>query len=163
MNKGVISLLITSVLSFLVAAQDTPTPAATSKPVPTQEELEKKFQDQLTNCGFIGRWSLVREGELTPEKNERYTILSARKAANELWIIQARVQYGDKDVTVPVPVYVKWAGDTPVITLTDMAIPNLGTYSARVVVYDGKYAGTWSGGDHGGLLHGIIKKKESAK
>jgi len=30
-----------------------------------------------------------------------------------------RIQNGKRDVTAPVPVAVKWAGDTPVIMLTD--------------------------------------------
>jgi hypothetical protein len=162
MNKGVISVLL-SLLTVLANAQEPSTTPTAAKPPQPQAELEKKFQEQLTNCEFIGRWSLVEGDKLGQEKEERYTIQGARKAGNELWIIQARIQYGDKDVTIPVPVQVKWAGDTPVITLTDAAIPNLGTYSARVVVYDGKYAGTWSGGNHGGLLHGIIRKKETAK
>jgi hypothetical protein len=55
---------------------------------------------------------------------------------------------------------VKWAGDTAVITLDKVTIPGLGTYSARVLVFEGTYSGTWSAGDHGGMLHGIIRKKD---
>ena len=53
----------------------------------------------------------------------------------------------------------KWAGDTPVITLTDQALPGMGTYTARVVVYRGQYAGTWSGRNGGGKVFGRIVKK----
>ena len=42
---------------------------------------------------------------------------------------------------MPLPVSIKWAGDTPVITLTDLSIPGMGTYSARVVLYRDQYAG----------------------
>lgn len=125
-----------------------------------QKELAKNFQELLNGCVFDGRWCSVKEGEMGPEKSEKYTIESARQVARETWMIYARVQYGDKDVTVPIPVKVLWAGDTPVITLTETEIPNLGTYSARVVVYKETYAGTWSAGDHGGLLHGVIRKKQ---
>jgi alpha-D-ribose 1-methylphosphonate 5-triphosphate diphosphatase len=48
--------------------------------------------------------------------------------------------------------------DTPVITLDNVSLPGLGTYTARVQVYDKTYAGTWSAGDHAGMLHGIIEK-----
>lgn len=52
---------------------------------------------------------------------------------------------------------VKWAGDTPVITLDDVGMPgDKSAYSARVLVYDKTYAGTWSGGGHAGLLNGVI-------
>ena len=69
----------------------------------------------------------------------------------------------DKDVTVPIPLEIKWAGDTPVITLTDLAIPSLGTFTARVVIYDGRYAGTWQHGQVGGHLFGRIEKAPPEK
>ena len=53
----------------------------------------------------------------------------------------------------------KWAGDTPVISVTNVAFPGLGTYSARVVIYGDSYAGTWDGKDHGGQMFGKIVKK----
>ena len=36
------------------------------------------------------------------------------------------------DVTLPIVVTMVWAGDTPMITLTDFAIPSMGTFTARV-------------------------------
>ena len=42
--------------------------------------------------------------------------------------------------------------------MTDLAIPNLGTFTARVVIYDGRYAGTWQHGKVGGNLFGRIEK-----
>jgi len=54
-------------------------------------------------------------------------------------------------------VTIKWAGDTPVIEITDLSLPGMGTYTARVVLYRGQYAGTWSGrGGAGGQLFGKI-------
>ena len=44
------------------------------------------------------------------------------------------------------------------ITLTDFTVPGLGTFSARVVIYRNKYAGTWSHGEVGGHLFGTIEK-----
>lgn len=132
-------------------------------PTVPKEELERKFKDTLSNAIFNGRWCLVRDGELTEEREEKYTIQGATKSGQDVWLIYARIQYGGKDVSVPVPVQVKWAGDTPVITLDKVSIPGLGTYSARVLVYDKTYAGTWSAGDHGGILHGIIQKVANKK
>ena len=45
------------------------------------------------------------------------------------------------------------------ITLDNVPVPGGGVYSARVLVYGDTYAGTWSGGDHGGLLNGIITQE----
>lgn len=156
-------IILTAIAAAMVWAASAQEKAPETTPVraqPAQADLEKKLEEQLTNCEFVGRWTLVKDGKLGEEKEEKYTIQSARKAGQELWIIHARVQYGQRDVTVPIPVQIKWAGDTPVITLTESNIAGLGTYSARVVIYQGTYAGTWSGGNHAGLLHGIIRKKE---
>jgi hypothetical protein len=46
---------------------------------------------------------------------------------------------------VPLPLEVKLADDTSVITLAGQALPGMGTYTARAVVYRGQYAGTLSG------------------
>jgi hypothetical protein len=58
------------------------------------------------------------------------------------------------------PLNVKWAGDTPVITLTDFTIPGLGPCGARVVIHNDKYAGTWTHGNASGHMFGVIKKIE---
>jgi len=133
-----------------------PAPAAESKP--DQADLEKSFKDTLTQATFEGRWSLIKDGTLGPALDEKYTISGVSKVGGEVWLVYARIQYGKTDATVPIPVKVKWAGDTPVISITDLAIPGIGTYTARVVVHEGMYAGTWSGGNHGGVLSGIIRK-----
>ena len=52
---------------------------------------------------------------------------------------------------------------TPVITLTELTIPALGTFSARVVIDNGKYAGTWTHGDVGGHMFGVIRRSAEAK
>jgi hypothetical protein len=81
----------------------------------------------------------------------------------DVWLIKARVKYGDKDVTVPMPLEIKWAGDTPIITLTDFTIPGLGTFTSRVVIYENRYAGTWQHGQVGGHLFGRLEKVKDEK
>ena len=57
---------------------------------------------------------------------------------------------------------VKFAGDTPVISLTNYTVPGFGAFTARVVIYDDVYAGTWAsakpGSKHGGTMFGKIVK-----
>ena len=97
-------------------------------------------------------------------KPEEYTITSAMKLPDgDLWLLKTRIKYGDKDVTVPIPLEIKWAGDTPVITLTNLGIPGLGTFTSRVVIYDNRYAGTWQHGNVGGNLFGRIEKVKDEK
>lgn len=133
-----------------------PSTADSEKPKVTQEELEAKFKATLTKATLNGRWCGIKDGKLTPEKEDKYTIVGVAKLAGDTWIINARIEYGDKNFVAPIPVRVKWAGDTPVITLDNVGIPGGHTYSARVLIYGRTYAGTWSGGDHAGLLNGLI-------
>ncbi|GEP42833.1 hypothetical protein BGE01nite_21240 [Brevifollis gellanilyticus] len=121
-----------------------------------QEALEAEFIKTMTNATMSGRWSGIKEGELTPEKTDSYEIISVSKVSGDNWLINARIRYGKLDLVAPIPLQVKWAGDTAVICVTDMLIPGSGTYSARVLIYKGTYAGTWSGGGHGGLMSGLI-------
>ena len=117
-------------------------------------ENERKFEEMMTGVTLVGHsTSTTREG-LGGE--ERYAIDKVSKLAGDIWLLQARIKYGSIDLAVPIPVTIKWAGDTPVITLTDVSIPRMGTYTARVLLYRGQYAGTWSAKDHGGELFGRI-------
>jgi len=144
-----------------LAAQDAK-PASSTRPKLSQAELEAKLKATLTKATLTGRWCGIKEGKLTPDKEDKYTIVSVAKLGGEAWIIQARIQYGNKDFVAPIPVLVKWAGDTPVITLDDVGMPGGGSaYSARVIIYDKTYAGTWSGGDHQGLLNGVITNEKA--
>lgn len=141
--------------SSALLAQEPAKPAAQS--IPSQDELIKKLTKDLTGVKLVGRFTVTGKGEMTP-KEEEYTITSAMKLDEpDLWLLKARVKYGKTDGTFPIPLEIKWAGDTPVITLTNLEIPGLGTFSSRVVIYEGRYAGTWQHGDVGGHLFGVLK------
>lgn len=125
---------------------------------PSRDELIQKLQRDLTGVKLVGRFTVTGKENGNP-RPEEYTISRATKLPEgDTWLIQARIKYGDKDVTVPVPVEIKWAGDTPVITLTNLTLPGLGTFTSRVVIYEGRYAGTWQHGEVGGHLFGTIEK-----
>jgi hypothetical protein len=126
-----------------------------------QQERFRKFEKTLSGATLEGRFTILgRNDDSLPR--ERYVIRSVRKLPEgDYWLFQARIKYADKDVTVPLPLEVKWAGDTPVITLTKLTIPGLGTFSSRVVIYNNKYAGTWTHDDAGGHLFGVIKRPDS--
>ena len=94
--------------------------------------------------------------KLGETQEDRYVIKSVTKLAGDVWLINARVQYGQVDFVAPIPVKVKWAGDTPVIVVDNVGVPGGRKYSARVVVFNNTYAGTWSGGERRGLLNGVI-------
>jgi len=150
-----------AIFLFVVAPQAfSDEPAA---PMLNQQELIKKLEQDLTNVKLIGNFTITGK-EDRALKPEEYTITSALKLPDgDLWMLKSRIKYGDKDMTVPIPLEIKWAGDTPIITLTNLTIPNLGTFTARVVIYDGRYAGTWQHGKAGGHLFGRIERIESEK
>ena|ERR1043166_8093354 len=132
------------------------------KPKANQTDLEAKFKETLTEATMSGRWCSINKGKLGAEKEDKYTIVSVSKIQGDSWVIRARIQYGKVDMVAPIPVQVKWAGDTPVIVVDKLSLGEA-SYSARILVYDKTYAGTWSGGDHGGLMNGVItptKKEE---
>jgi hypothetical protein len=136
-------------------ASDAP-PAATQPAANDQAAFDGQFEKTMTNAEMRGLFTI--EGDDKPLKEEHYTIASVRKLKGDLWLINARIRFGSKDVTVPLILPVKWAGDTPVITVTNVGIPGIGTYTARVLIYDDHYAGIWSGSaTHRGALFGTIQ------
>jgi len=131
---------------------------------------EAAFAEMMDKAVLKGSWQmtsgegLVGKKPLSDPKPESYAIEGASKVIGDHWIITARIRFADKDVTIPVPVRVVWAGDTPVITVDSTKIPMLGEYSARVMVYRNFYAGTWFGKGYGGVLSGqIVKSPEAGK
>ncbi len=126
-------------------------------------EMEAKFKAALTNAVMDGRFCTVADGKLGPDKEDKYTIAGVEKTGDGQWTINAKIEYGATNFTAPVPVQVKWAGDTPVIIVDNVGFPGTPKYSARVMIYGDTYSGTWSAGDHGGLMHGVLKKAEEKK
>lgn len=120
----------------------------------SQENLAKQFQEMMTGATLVGHSTLTNREGMSSE--ERYSIDKVSRIGNETWLFHARMKLGSHEVSFPIPIVIKWAGDTPVITLTDMPIPGYGTYTARVILFRNQYAGTWSGKNYGGQLFGKI-------
>ncbi len=93
---------------------------ATASPVLAQEKIDAatkarydKFQKLLTGAKFKGSFTLD-DKPLNDLHDEEYDIEKVEKMPEpDLWSIKARIKYGGKDFAVPVPLYVKWAGETP--------------------------------------------------
>ena len=117
-------------------------------------DLERRFQTMMSGVTLVGHSTSLNQEGISSE--ERYVIDNVSKLTGDTWLLHARLQYNSHDIPVPVPVSIKWAGDTPVIMLTDLTLPGLGTYTARILFYGDQYAGTWSSKDHGGQLFGKI-------
>jgi hypothetical protein len=168
---SVMAVMAMAAWSAPLHAQSDAPPAATAtqttQPVLDQAALERKFQATMSGAVLVGRFSDSARPDAAP-KEDRYTIQRVSKiegagagagaGAGDRWLFLCRIQFGKKDLAVPLTIPVKWAGDTPVISVTDLTIPGMGTYTARVIIYDDQYAGTWRGGTHGGHLWGRIER-----
>jgi len=132
--------------------------ADATKAAPAREELFKRFSEQMAGVKLVGRFTVLgKENEKLAA--EEYRILSVVKMDDgDYWLLTARIKYGKNDVTVPMPLQIKWAGATPVITLDKVTIPGLGTFSSRVLFHENMYTGTWMHDKVGGHLFGTIEK-----
>ncbi len=128
--------------------------------IPDRETLEKAFVDRMSGSALVGTFSVDGKQGAKPE---RYEIESVKKHKGDDWVVTARIKYGDHDLKVPMVVQVYWAGDTPILSLTNLTIPGLGTFTSRVMFHEHRYAGTWQHGDVGGHLWGQIEKADAKK
>ena len=125
-----------------------------------QEKREKEFTAMLSQVTLVGTYT-QQEQRKEPER-ERYTIYHVKKipGREHLWRFDVRLQFGKVNLRLPLPLTVRWAGDTPMIVLDDYKIPGLGSFSAKVLFDKTRYAGTWQHGSEGGHLFGEIVKEK---
>lgn len=157
-----IALVVVSLLSvsFTVYSAAAAEPAAKT---PTKAELEKQFEESMHNVVMSGHYTKGDDisGKDLPE--DHYHIAKVTKLKDDTWVFDARIEVEGQDITLPVPLKVLWAGNTPVITLDEFTIPGLGTFSARILILGDRYAGVWTHGDGGGQMFGQIEKETKDK
>jgi hypothetical protein len=129
---------------------------------PEEAELYQALEESLSGAALVGQFT-VSGDQVNVPKPERYELTGVKHLGDGNWMFVARIKYGEHDVTLPISLPVKWAGDTPVITVDKMSFPGLGTYTARVMIYEDHYAGFWSGADHGGHLFGKVERNAVKK
>ncbi len=157
-TRYTILIMLLTLVPCVAAAADDVKPADAE-----QAKRFAAFEKLLSGAKLVGKFTVLGNKD-SGLSDETYILKSVKKTGTgDYWLFHARVKYEDKDVTVPLPLEVKWAGDTPIVTLTDLAIPGLGTCSARVVFYNGKYAGTWTHGKAGGHLFGTIEREKEGE
>jgi hypothetical protein len=129
------------------------------KPIPPLQELFKKLETKLSDATLVGVFTVDGAKNDQPLKQDKYTLGKVSKLPeDDLWRFEAKVAFGGPNTTIPIVVGIKWAGDTPMIQLTNTTIPGMGTFSARVFFYEDRYAGTWQHGPLGGHMYGRIEK-----
>ena len=125
-------------------------------PLGSLTNLERDFTERMQGVVLVGHFTI--EGRETGGgQPERYEIARVSKVGDNRWRFDVHMIYGSVDVTLPVVVPIVWAGDTPMVSITDFTIPTLGTFTARVLFYDNRYGGSWQHGEYGGLMYGRIE------
>lgn len=162
-----LTLVVTLVLvTSRSAAAEEPKGAqpATTKSPPVVQKLTEPTPEQaaaleqlMSGATLVGHFTVTGAEMKGDLPKERYELGDVKRLESGDWLIQARIRYGEHDVTLPLTLPIRWAGDTPVICVDEMAFPGLGTYTARVMIYRGHYAGFWTGKDHGGHLFGVVE------
>ena len=160
---SVVALALALAIAAVAPAQPAAAPTTqATRPIPDQAALEKQFEETMSGSVLVGRFTDTSKPDARA-REERYVIQRVSKIAapdgdGDRWLFICRIQFGRNDVAVPLTIPVKWAGDTAVISVTDMTIPSLGTYNARVLIDRDHYTGTWRGDKHGGHLWGRIER-----
>ena len=93
---------------------------------PALTPAEKEFQESMSGVTLDGHYTRQDGSGLSDDK---YTIESVTKVKGDLWRFATR-----HDVKMPVELQVKWAGDKPVIALTNAAVGGMGSFTVRIVV-----------------------------
>jgi hypothetical protein len=128
------------------------------EPEPESEtDRDRALEAMLTNATLVGQSTSFGQEGISGK--EEYVIEKVSKLSGDRWLFHTTMKLGSRELTVPIPITILWAGDTPVITLTDLGIPGLGSYSARVLLYRDHYAGTWIGDKGGGQVFGDIVRR----
>ncbi len=121
-------------------------------------EAERAFADRMRGVTLVGSFTVAGRQD-RPPRSDRYDIASVETGGDDLWRFNARMDCCGLDGRViPIAVPMRWVGDTPMIMMTDTSLPGIGTFTVRLFFYEDRYAGSWQGGDHGGLMYGRIEK-----
>jgi hypothetical protein len=161
MPRRVASLALSAAL--LTAAVACGQQASDNSPETTSAEREAALATMLRGATLEGSFTMTGPGrDATQLSREKYTLGDVKKLDGNLWLIPTHIQYGDKDLQVPITLPIKWAGDTPVVVVDNVGIPGLGAVSARVMFFADHYAGYWQHGPASGNLFGTIHRAKAA-
>ena len=130
---------------------------------PSQAELDQRFAEMMNGAQLTGKFNVVGpQGETAPQA-DLYMLSELTRGEGDSWIFNYSMTFNQSKTMIPIPVDVLWAGETPVLTMTEQEIEGLqGKFSARILIHDGKYAGTWQHGPVGGHMWGVLEKVDKS-
>jgi hypothetical protein len=119
-------------------------------------DAEQRFAERMRNVKLVGSFT-VDGREPRPPRDDGYEIDSVEKVGADSWRFNAR--FGKFNITLPIVVPMRFVGDTPVIMMTDTALPGIGTFTVRLFFHGDRYSGTWQHGEVGGQMWGRIERQ----
>ena len=119
-------------------------------------QVERAFAERMRKVKLVGSFT-VDGREPQPPRSDGYEIDSVEKIGEDRWRFNAR--FGRFDTTIPIVVPLRFVGDTPVIMMTDTALPGIGAFTVRLFFHGDRYAGTWQHGEVGGQMSGRIESQ----
>ena len=156
-----LALLFAIAVAFGIGWLACATGAGQAVDVESLSERERKFAERMQNVVLVGHFTVEgfeRKSDQPDRHPERYEIKSVTKLDGNRWRFNSRMTYADVDLTLPIVVPIEWAGDTPMISITNFDIPGVGEdFATRLLFYEDRYAGTWDHGKIGGLMFGTIE------
>ena len=137
--------------------------AQTQKAETKEGPAEAAFSKMLTNATLHGTWAPIDKKLLGDDKQDGYHIVRATKKEGDTWEIVYRVKMQGRQIDFPIPVTVKFAGDTAVMILKNSPVGIGQTWSARILFHNDVYAGSWwsPGNTKEGIVSGTITREKS--
>jgi hypothetical protein len=135
--------------------------AAVSSLAQGNTTVEANFIAMVKNATLKGTWAPVQRAQLGAARtDEAYRIARVEKKEGDNWVLVSLVTYQGREIEYPMPVVVKFAGDTAVLILDNVrAGQGAANWSARVMFHENIYTGRWwetANKDHAGTIAGTI-------
>ena len=148
-------------LASRVGAQTpAPTESAAAMPKPLPADPEERFKVLFTKAYLSGRWASLKDGVLGEQRDgDKYNIVSVTKGEGDKWTVHAKMKYRNQEMVMPIPVRMQFSGDTAILIVDNLMIPGGGTYTARLLIFERTYSGTWKSQRGGGMLYGTISNE----
>ncbi len=148
-RQSSMSWLLTGVLTLICSAAG------------AQGDREARFAELIEGKRLEGKFNVIGPDGMTDAQVDTYMVSELSRGDGDSWVFHYNMGHNQNAQMEPIPVDVLWAGDTPVLTMTDQEIPGLpGRFTARVMLYDGMYSGTWQHGPIKGLMWGRLVDAE---
>src|SRR5262245_31942637 len=102
--KNFITFAFLLLMMSAAALAQMPATIPATRPAKTQAELEADFAAMMTNATLEGSYVSTAAGvDPTKLSSDRYNLGTVRKLAGNLWLIQARLGYGQNERAIPLP------------------------------------------------------------